>query len=207
MSGEPTSRLSGEEIAALRFAARRQIARWSKRRDLQPRDQDRRAALIRAVGTLGDLPSTKDVPSTPRRVLASVASAGPADRGALGYRVAAMSPVPETAVRQAVILAGGQSKRLGAYTAGRPKALVEVGGRSILERQVTWLAAGGVERVVVSAGYRAEVLQEFVDTNELPVAVTVVVEDEPLGRGGGLKHAARRCRFPPSDGSGSTAMS
>jgi hypothetical protein len=48
-SDEPVPRLSRDEIAALTFAARRQITRWSNRRELQPRDQAQRAALIRAV--------------------------------------------------------------------------------------------------------------------------------------------------------------
>jgi hypothetical protein len=47
-------RLSGDEIAALAFAARRQLTRWSNRRELQPHEQAQRAALIRAVRVLGD---------------------------------------------------------------------------------------------------------------------------------------------------------
>jgi hypothetical protein len=49
-----TRRLSGNEIAALAFAARRQVTRWSNRRDLQPRTQAQRAALIRAARVIGD---------------------------------------------------------------------------------------------------------------------------------------------------------
>ncbi|MGH2944151.1 MAG: hypothetical protein ACRDLN_15400 [Solirubrobacteraceae bacterium] len=51
---EPPRRLSGDEVAALAFAARRQITRWSNRPDLQPRKQAQRTALIRAVRVLGD---------------------------------------------------------------------------------------------------------------------------------------------------------
>jgi hypothetical protein len=55
MSGDkPLRRLSGEEIAALAFAARRQITRWSNRPGLQPRKQAQRAALIRALRVVGD---------------------------------------------------------------------------------------------------------------------------------------------------------
>jgi hypothetical protein len=49
-----TRRLSAEEIAALAFAARRQITRWSNRPDLQPGKQAQRTALIRAVRIIGD---------------------------------------------------------------------------------------------------------------------------------------------------------
>jgi hypothetical protein len=47
-------RLSGDEIAMLTFAARRQLTRWANRGDLQPREREQRAALIRAVRVLDD---------------------------------------------------------------------------------------------------------------------------------------------------------
>jgi hypothetical protein len=46
-------RLSREEIAVLKFAAHRQLARWAKRA-LQPRQRAQRAALVRAVRLLED---------------------------------------------------------------------------------------------------------------------------------------------------------
>jgi NDP-sugar pyrophosphorylase family protein len=101
-----------------------------------------------------------------------------------------------TPVRQAVILAGGQASRLRPYTDHIPKALVEVAGRPIFEHQAHWLAAEGIEEVVISCGYRADVLKEYVATHALPLRVRVVVEDEPLGRGGGLKYAARHLPHP-----------
>jgi NDP-sugar pyrophosphorylase family protein len=99
-------------------------------------------------------------------------------------------------VRQAVILAGGQASRLRPYTDHIPKALVEVAGRPIFEHQAHWLAAEGIEEVVISCGYRADVLLDFVATNRLPLRVAVVVEDQPLGRGGGLRHAAGSLPHP-----------
>lgn len=53
MTEEPR-RLTGEEIQALKFASHRQLARWAHKRDLQPRQRARRAALVRAVRTLED---------------------------------------------------------------------------------------------------------------------------------------------------------
>jgi len=53
-------RLSGDEIAALTFAARRQLTRWANRRDLQRHEQARRTALISAVRDLEDRASTAD---------------------------------------------------------------------------------------------------------------------------------------------------
>lgn len=101
-----------------------------------------------------------------------------------------------SSIKQAVILAGGNTTRLRPYTDTMPKVLVPVDGRPILEHQVEWLAAGGVEHVVVSCGYLAEVLQRHIQEPGLPIPVTVVVEEKPLGRGGGLKYAARRLPEP-----------
>jgi choline kinase len=56
-------------------------------------------------------------------------------------------------MRQAVILAAGQGKRLLPLTLGRPKCLLEVGGKSILEHQVDALLAAGIASITVVTGY------------------------------------------------------
>ncbi|MEU7433800.1 phosphocholine cytidylyltransferase family protein [Streptomyces sioyaensis] len=57
---------------------------------------------------------------------------------------------------KAIILAAGRGSRLGRLTDDRPKCLVEIAGRTLLERQVAALRAGGAERVGVVAGWHAE---------------------------------------------------
>jgi hypothetical protein len=52
VSEATTHRLRADEITALAFAARRQLTRWANRRQLQPHEQVRRSALIRAVTVL-----------------------------------------------------------------------------------------------------------------------------------------------------------
>jgi NDP-sugar pyrophosphorylase family protein len=95
-------------------------------------------------------------------------------------------------VTQAVILAGGQGSRLRPYTDDRPKPMVEIPGtgRSIIDHQLDWLASEGVTDVVVSCGHMADKLQAWLDETDLPISVVCQIEDEPLGRGGGLKYAA-----------------
>ncbi|WP_329443515.1 nucleotidyltransferase family protein [Streptomyces sp. NBC_01426] len=99
---------------------------------------------------------------------------------------------------QAVILAGGQGSRLRPYTDDRPKPMVEIPGTGIpiIGHQLAWLASEGVTDAVVSCGHLAEVLQDWLARARLPLRVTTVVEEEPLGRGGGLKYAARRLPHP-----------
>ncbi|MFK0257345.1 NDP-sugar synthase [Streptomyces sp. NPDC090445] len=120
-------------------------------------------------------------------------------------------PAPHTAVSaaaipasltqaptQAVVLAGGQGSRLRPYTDDRPKPMVEIPGTGvpIIGHQLNWLASEGVTDAVVSCGHLAEVLQEWLAAADLPLRVTTVVEEEPLGRGGGLKYAARHLPHP-----------
>lgn len=99
---------------------------------------------------------------------------------------------------QAVVLAGGQGSRLRPYTDDRPKPMVEIPGTGtpIIGHQLTWLAEEGVTDVVVSCGHLADVLQKWLDSADLPLNVTTVVETEPLGRGGGLKYAAAHLPHP-----------
>ncbi|WP_405585459.1 NDP-sugar synthase [Streptomyces sp. NBC_01190] len=96
-------------------------------------------------------------------------------------------------VTQAVLLAGGQGTRLRPYTDDRPKPMVEIPGTGtpIIGHQLEWLAAEGVTDAVVSCGHLAGVLQNWLAATPLPLRVTTVVESEPLGRGGGLKYAAK----------------
>ena len=90
-------------------------------------------------------------------------------------------------------MAGGKAERLGEAAGARPKALVQVGGRPLAAYQVAALAEAGVDRVLVScaAGQSEEFRKEL---SGLGVEIVPVEEEEPLGRGGGLRHAARELR-------------
>ncbi|MEV4342174.1 DUF6207 family protein [Streptomyces sp. NPDC049590] len=100
------------------------------------------------------------------------------------------------AVRQAVILAGGVGSRMQPLTLTRPKPMVEVHGTPILRHQLDWFAGSGVERVVISAGHRAQVINDYLLACPSPVHTEVVVEPRPLGRGGGMKLAAAALEWP-----------
>jgi choline kinase len=61
----------------------------------------------------------------------------------------------------AVILAAGLGRRLGPLTADRPKATVEVLGRTLLERAITTIESVGIERVTIITGYRAASVEDL----------------------------------------------
>jgi NDP-sugar pyrophosphorylase family protein len=90
---------------------------------------------------------------------------------------------------EAIILAGGKAERLGEAAEGRPKALVDVGGRPLASYQLDLLQRAGVTRVIVScAAGQAELFESELARPGLEVVAAG--EPEPLGRGGGLRFAA-----------------
>lgn len=99
-----------------------------------------------------------------------------------------------------MILAGGRGERLMPLTADRPKCLVEVAGRPLLEHQLRWLASQGVDQVGVSCGYKWERIREVVgDGAAFGLQVQYVIEDTPLGRGGGLRKALTELAAQPGE--------
>jgi len=56
-------------------------------------------------------------------------------------------------VRQAVILAAGQGRRLWPHTKSTPKCLLKIGDKTILEHQIEALRSQGIDRIVVVTGY------------------------------------------------------
>jgi NDP-sugar pyrophosphorylase family protein len=94
---------------------------------------------------------------------------------------------------EALLLAGGKAERLGEAAQGLPKPLVPIAGFPLAEYAVGRLAAAGVTRVIVAC--RAGQEESFVNAlTGLGVEIDAVGEEEPLGRGGGLRLAASRRR-------------
>jgi mannose-1-phosphate guanylyltransferase len=101
---------------------------------------------------------------------------------------------------EAVILAGGRGSRLWPLTAHRPKHLLPVAGVPFLVHQLTKLAAAGVDHVVLATSYRATDFEPVLgDGSDIGVTLTYVTEVEPLGTGGGLRHASTALRAAPDD--------
>ncbi|WP_016730431.1 nucleotidyltransferase family protein [Saccharolobus islandicus] len=93
----------------------------------------------------------------------------------------------------AVILAGGYGKRLRPLTDDRPKPLIEVAGRPIIEWQISWLKQFGITSFVILTGYKWEVLIKWLSENEkrLGISTYFSIEEEPLGTGGALRKVER----------------
>ncbi|HEY5059504.1 MAG TPA: nucleotidyltransferase family protein [Gaiellaceae bacterium] len=96
---------------------------------------------------------------------------------------------------EALVLAGGKAERLGEAAQGLPKPLVPVAGHPLAQYTVARLVDAGVDRVILAC--RAGQEEMFVNALAgLGAEIEPVGEQEPLGRGGGLRLAASRRREP-----------
>lgn len=92
---------------------------------------------------------------------------------------------------KAMILAAGLGTRLRPLTDDRPKALVEVAGRTMLEITLSRLRAFGVREVIVNTHHFADMIIEYLKANNnFGMHVEVSREERLLDTGGGLKKAA-----------------
>lgn len=97
------------------------------------------------------------------------------------------------AVPPAILLAAGLGSRLRPVVGERPKALLEVGGRTLLDRSVERLRAAGVERLVAVVGYRAAPLVEAVERLWPGVEIVENPDFADTGSMRSLALAAARC--------------
>jgi len=92
---------------------------------------------------------------------------------------------------KAMILAAGLGTRLRPLTDKRPKALVEVAGRTLLEITLSRLRAFGIREAIINAHHFADMVVEYLKANDnFGMRVEISREEVLLDTGGGLKKAA-----------------
>ena len=94
---------------------------------------------------------------------------------------------------KAMILAAGLGTRLRPLTDSRPKALVEINGRTLLEITLACLRSFGVREVIINVHHFADMVAEYLKShNDFGMRIEISREDDLLlDTGGGLKKAAR----------------
>ncbi|MDB5433387.1 MAG: Nucleotidyl transferase [Caulobacter sp.] len=97
-----------------------------------------------------------------------------------------MSP---TAPKTAMVLAAGLGTRMRPLTDDRPKALVEVGGRPLIDHMLDRLGHAGVQTCVVNVHAFADRLEQHLKARRWPRIVISDERPQALETGGGLKHA------------------
>jgi NDP-sugar pyrophosphorylase family protein len=92
---------------------------------------------------------------------------------------------------KAMILAAGLGTRLRPLTDHRPKALVEIAGRTLLEITLSRLRAAGIRDVIINVHHFADMILAYLKTNDnFGMRIEVSREESLLDTGGGLKKAA-----------------
>ncbi len=92
---------------------------------------------------------------------------------------------------KAMILAAGLGTRLRPLTDNRPKALVELAGRTLLEITLTRLRTFGISEVIINVHHFADMVIDYLKSNNnFGIRIEISREDVLLDTGGGLKKAA-----------------
>jgi NDP-sugar pyrophosphorylase family protein len=93
-------------------------------------------------------------------------------------------------MKQAVILAAGEGQRLRPFTVTRPKVMLSIGGKPILEYVIEALAQNGIRKIVVVVGYRKEqIFDHFGNGEQLGVEIVYLTQDRQLGTAHALGQA------------------
>lgn len=94
---------------------------------------------------------------------------------------------------EAVILAGGFGTRLREVVPDLPKPMVPIANKPFLEILLGDLARKGFKRVVLSLGYKAEVIITHFGKRFAGMDIAYAVEDTPLGTGGAVRMGMSQC--------------
>ena len=104
----------------------------------------------------------------------------------------ALRPVPKvSAPKTAMVMAAGLGKRMRPLTIARPKPLIEVAGKTLLDHTLDRLKSAGVKRAVVNVHYMADALEAHLAKHV--DGIDIIISDERamlMETGGGLMQAA-----------------
>lgn len=90
---------------------------------------------------------------------------------------------------EAIILAGGFGTRISTVVKDVPKPMAPVNGKPFLQYVLNYLIDFGFERIILSVGYKKEVIKDYFGNHYKDMAIQYCEENKPLGTGGGIKKA------------------
>ncbi|MDH6358713.1 nucleotidyltransferase family protein [Parabacteroides sp. PF5-9] len=90
---------------------------------------------------------------------------------------------------EGIILAGGMGTRLQSVVSDVPKCMASVAGQPFLSYLLNVLQEAGFKHIILSLGYKSEVIEAWLRLNPFDMQISTVVEDHPLGTGGAVKLA------------------
>lgn len=92
-------------------------------------------------------------------------------------------------IKEAIILAGGLGTRLRETVPDLPKSMAPVAGKPFLSYVLSYFANQGIERFILSLGYKHEIIENYIATEFGNIQYAFSIEEHPLGTGGAIKLA------------------
>ncbi len=93
-------------------------------------------------------------------------------------------------MKQAVILAAGEGQRLRPFTVTKPKAMLSIAGKPILQYVVEALAQNGIRQIVIVVGYKREQVFDYMgDGEQFGVNIVYITQERQLGTAHALAQA------------------
>jgi len=90
---------------------------------------------------------------------------------------------------EAIVLAGGFGTRLQKVVSDVPKPMAPINDKPFLYYLLKYLQKNNIERVILSVGYKSEVIKDYFGNKFENIELIYSIEDEPLGTGGAIKKA------------------
>ena len=97
---------------------------------------------------------------------------------------------------EAIVLAGGEGRRLRAVVRDLPKPMADIAGRPFLWWLMARLNQQRFRRVILSVGYKSEAIQDYFGNGFEGMEISYSVESEPLGTGGAIRFALEQASEP-----------
>jgi len=97
-------------------------------------------------------------------------------------------------MKEAIVLAGGLGTRLKSAVPNLPKPMAPVNNKPFLFYLLLHLRKQGCQRVILSVGYKWQLIQDFFGDHFLEMDIIYSIEDTPLGTGGAIKRALQYCK-------------
>jgi D-glycero-alpha-D-manno-heptose 1-phosphate guanylyltransferase len=94
-------------------------------------------------------------------------------------------------ITEAIILAGGKGTRLQSVISDVPKPMAFVAGKPFLTYVLDNLIDQGIKKIILSVGYKANIIQDYFQNSYKQVPIEYVIESNPLGTGGAIKFALK----------------
>ena len=101
-------------------------------------------------------------------------------------------------IKRAIILSAGYGKRLNPLTLSKPKPLLEINNKTLLENTIYLLEKFGIEEIMINTHYLSDQISTFIDNKKFSSKIFLIKEHERiLDTGGGVLNAAKKFNKDP----------